>query len=81
MRPCGPSERGKPARIVVAGSGRIAIGMRTSRDPLRRRGLPVYAEPFYAVAFYYDDFAQVSDEDVRRILSRAERSDHKWQVA
>ena len=28
-------------------------------------------EPFYAVGLWYEDFSQVSDEEVRRLLERA----------
>jgi putative phosphoribosyl transferase len=71
----------KPARIVVA----VPVASRSACELLETVAdavvCPYMPEPFYAVAFYYDDFAQVSDEDVRRILSQAERRHHTWQVA
>jgi putative phosphoribosyl transferase len=61
----------KPAAIVLA----TPIAPRTTCDRLRREVDEVVCvempEPFYGVGQFYDDFSQVSDEDVNQLLERA----------
>ncbi len=58
-----------PGRIVVA----VPAAPRQTCDELRRQvdALVVLKtpQPFYAVGFWYEDFSEVSDEDVRRLLA------------
>lgn len=42
---------------------------------------PNQPEHFGAVGFYYADFSQVEDDDVRRLLEEAERNIKSWKVA
>jgi putative phosphoribosyl transferase len=57
-----------PARIVVA----VPAAPRQTCDGLRRHVDELVVlktpQPFYAVGFWYEDFSEVSDEDVRRLL-------------
>ncbi len=61
----------KPARIIVA----VPVGAVDSCALLRRHADEVIAyrmpEPFGGVGAWYDDFSQVSDEEVRTLLNRA----------
>lgn len=61
----------KPARIVVA----VPVAAPDSCALLRRHADEVIAyrtpEPFGGVGAWYDDFSQVSDAEVRTLLSRA----------
>lgn len=61
----------KPARIVVA----APVGAKDSCESLRRTAdevvCPLTPEPFSAVGLWYRDFAQTSDDEVRRLLARA----------
>lgn len=59
-----------PARIVVA----VPTGSADTCDDLRRSGDELVClttpDPFLAVGFWYDDFGQTSDDDVRALLDR-----------
>jgi predicted phosphoribosyltransferase len=61
-----------PARIVVA----VPVGARETCDELRHVADEVVCasmpEPFRAVGFWYEEFGQTSDDEVRRLLA-AER--------
>lgn len=61
----------KPTAIVLA----TPIAPRTTCDRLRSEVDEVVCvempEPFYGVGQFYDDFSQVSDEDVNQLLERA----------
>jgi putative phosphoribosyl transferase len=63
--------RHRPARIVVA----IPVAPPESLDELRAQVDEVVCwttpDPFYAVGAAYDDFAQVSDDEVRALLELA----------
>lgn len=60
-----------PARVVVA----VPVGAAESCDRLRAEADEVVCvvepETFWAVGFWYDDFAQTSDEEVRALLDAA----------
>ena len=60
-----------PALIVVAvptGSGETCRDLRDDADEVVCLITP---DPFLAVGFWYDDFGQVSDDEVRALLDRA----------
>ena len=71
----------KPAEIVVA----VPVGAPQSCRALSlvadRVVCPNQPEYFGAVGFYYADFSQVEDDDVRRLLDEAERNIESWKVA
>jgi putative phosphoribosyl transferase len=60
-----------PARIVVA----VPVAPREFCEEIRREVDDVVCgetpDPFYAVGLYYEDFGQVSDDEVRALLNRA----------
>lgn len=62
---------GSPARVVVA----VPVAPEETCRKLRAVADEVVClatpEPFYAVGLWYEDFGQVSDDDVRAILSSA----------
>lgn len=62
-----------PARIVVA----VPVAAFETCDALRSEVDEVVCvmtpEPFYGVSRWYDDFSQVSDEEVRALLEEAHR--------
>lgn len=61
----------RPARVVAA----VPVGAPDTCEALRRTGDRVvcaYAPPhFGAVGLYYEDFTQVGDDEVRRLLAHA----------
>jgi len=63
----------KPARIIVA----VPVGARETCEALSRSADEVVCvatpEPFNAVGLWYEDFAQTSDEEVRRLLESGDR--------
>jgi predicted phosphoribosyltransferase len=64
-------QRKKPARIVVA----VPIGAASTCDELRAIAdecvCAIEPENFRAVGLWYDDFAQIDDDEVRDLLARA----------
>jgi putative phosphoribosyl transferase len=70
----------RPARLVVA----VPVGSREACDALAAEADEVVClwqpEPFGAVGLYYQSFVQVSDDDVRELLTRspAMRSIEPW---
>jgi len=60
-----------PARIVVA----VPTAAPSTRDEVRAEVDEMVCldtpEPFYAVGAWYEDFSQISDEEVRGLLERA----------
>jgi putative phosphoribosyl transferase len=64
----------KPARIVVA----VPVAAPSTCEEFRAEVDEIVCattpEPFLAVGRWYHDFAQTSDEDVRALLERAQRS-------
>ncbi|SRR5579883_459770 len=62
-----------PARLIVA----APVAPEQTCDEFRHLADDVVCaatpEPFYAVGLWYEDFAQTSDEEVRDLLTRAER--------
>ena len=64
--------RQAPARIIVAvpvGASETCHELWAEADEVACLRTP---EPFRAVGLWYDDFAQTTDEEVRRLLARAE---------
>jgi putative phosphoribosyl transferase len=63
----------EPARIVVA----VPVAPPSTCEELRREADEVVCaatpEPFYAVGLWYEDFSQVSDEEIRNLLRQAEQ--------
>lgn len=70
-----------PARIVVA----VPVAPRRTVHFLEDYADSVISafapDDFGSVGSYYDDFAQVSDAEVRACLERAERESKQWNVA
>lgn len=65
----------QPARIVVAvptASPDVCEELRTKADEVLCAVTP---QPFYAVGFWYEDFSQTTDEEVRDLLARAQQPD------
>ncbi len=62
-----------PKRIYIA----VPVASRDACNDLRLRGVDLLCaetpEPFFAVGAWYDDFRQVTDEEVRDLLARASR--------
>ena len=77
------------AALRRRGPAAIAVGVPVaSADAYRRMQVhadrvlcPYPLETFGAVGYYYANFAQVSDDEVRRLLDRAEREGGTWRVA
>jgi predicted phosphoribosyltransferase len=64
-----------PARIVVAvpvGSADTCAELQGEADEVICAAMP---EPFHAVALWYGDFTQTTDEEVREVLHRAAEPD------
>jgi predicted phosphoribosyltransferase len=63
-----------PARIVVA----VPVGARETCDRMRRLADQVVCvatpEPFNAVALWYEEFSQTTDEEVRQALAATTRT-------
>ena len=61
--------RSRGARVVVAGA---PVGPPSSVEELRQEAdtvvCPLTPEPFYAIGAFYENFGQVSDEEVEEIL-------------
>jgi predicted phosphoribosyltransferase len=71
MRAAIAALRGRAARIVVAApvaSGEICSRLRREADEVVCSLTP---DPFHAVGFWYGDFTQVSDEEVKALLRAA----------
>ncbi|SRR5579884_168560 len=69
--------RHKPAKIVVA----VPVAAPSVCDDLRAEAVEVVCaftpEPFHAVGLWYQDFSEISDEEIRTLLGRAaSREDH-----
>jgi putative phosphoribosyl transferase len=68
--------RQDPARIIVAvpvGAEETCSAFRDEADEVVCATTP---DPFYAVGFWYRDFSQTSDDEVRELLARAEEEHH-----
>ena len=67
----GSLRRHAPARIVLA----VPVAPMETLEALRREVdevvCPLTPKPFLAVGAAYDEFAQVSDDEVRGLLERA----------
>jgi len=63
-----------PAEIAVAVPVAPAQACRTLGRYADRVFCPHQPEDFGAVGYYYEDFAQVGDDEVRRLLERAQES-------
>lgn len=62
-----------PARIVVAVPAAAADVLHAFRDEVDEVVCLVAPEPYIAVARWYEDFSETSDEDVRRLMDIASR--------
>ena len=60
-----------PARIVVAVPVASPETCAEFRDEVDEIVCAYTPEPFYAVGFWYEDFSQTSDEEVRELLEQA----------
>ena len=59
-----------PARVILAVPVAAAETCGRLRDGVEEVVCALTPEPFYAVGFWYDDFSQTSDEEVRELLAR-----------
>jgi putative phosphoribosyl transferase len=63
----------RPARIIVA----VPVGAPETCDEFRQEAdeivCAVTPRPFIAVGYWYEDFTQTTDEEVRQLLARAAR--------
>ena len=71
----------KPAQIAVAVPVAPPDTCRSLQHVADRVFCPNQPTYFGAVGLYYADFAQVSDEEVRRLLNMAQRNGEPWKVA
>ncbi len=71
----------EPAAIVVAVPVAPPETCRSLERVADRVVCPNQPEPFGAVGYYYADFRQLHDEDVRRLLELAQRNGASWRVA
>lgn len=62
-----------PARIVIATPVAPAASCKRLRSEVDELVCVVTPEPFYGVGQFYEDFSQVSDEEVKELLARAAR--------
>jgi putative phosphoribosyl transferase len=62
-----------PARIVVAVPAAAAETCDVFRSEVDEVVCAMTPEPFYGVSRWYEDFAQVTDEEVRTLLEEANR--------
>ena len=62
-----------PARIVVAVPAAAAQTCDAFRSEVDEVVCAITPEPFYGVSRWYEDFAQVTDEEVRTLLEEANR--------
>jgi predicted phosphoribosyltransferase len=65
--------RQQPARIVVAVPVASAITCEDFRREVDELVCVATPEPFYGVGLWYEDFSQLTDEEVRDLLARAEQ--------
>ena len=66
----------QPARIVAAvpvASPEICDDLRSEVDGIICIATP---EPFIAVGYWYEDFSQTTDTEVRHLLERARNTDY-----
>jgi putative phosphoribosyl transferase len=71
----------KPREIVVAVPVAPSETCRSLQAVADRVVCPNQPPYFGAVGFYYEDFTQVSDDEVRRLLADAQRKGAAWKVA
>ncbi len=71
----------KPAEIAVAVPVAPIETCRSLQRCADRVFCPNLPENFGAVGYYYADFAQTGDDEVRRLLERAARENDPWKVA
>jgi putative phosphoribosyl transferase len=62
------------ARVIVAVPVAPAETRERLRDDVDDVVCALTPEPFYAVGFWYDDFSQTSDDEVRELLGRAAKA-------
>ena len=62
-----------PARIVVAVPAAAAETCDAFRSEVEEVVCAITPEPFYGVSRWYEDFSQVTDEEVRALLEEANR--------
>ncbi|MCU1235258.1 MAG: putative phosphoribosyl transferase [Candidatus Solibacter sp.] len=61
----------KPGRLIVAVPVAAAQACEEVREHVDQVVCAATPEPFYAVGVWYEDFSQVSDDEVRDLLERA----------
>ena len=66
-----------PSRIVVAVPAAARDTCATVGAEVDELISPIEPKNFYAVSLWYDRFEQVSDEEVRRLLDKAKRTERK----
>lgn len=72
-------QRHDPRSVTIAVPVGSTEGCAMLRERVNEVVCPYLPEPFQAVALFYGDFAQVSDDEVRRLLTRATLNEvHGW---
>ena len=64
----------EPARIVVAVPAAASETCEAFEGEVDELVCLISADPFLAVGYWYDDFSETSDEEVRELLERAARA-------
>ena len=65
--------RRSPARVIVAVPVAAASTCEEFKDEVDEIVCAATPEPFFAVGQWYDEFSQTSDDEVRELLSRADK--------
>lgn len=63
----------KPSVIIVAVPVAPPDTVKELRREVDRLVCPVVFEPFFAIGQFYEDFSQVSDEEVTKLLSLSKK--------
>jgi predicted phosphoribosyltransferase len=71
----------QPARIVVAVPTASPESCEELRAEVDEVICSITPEPFYAVGFWYEDFSQTTDEEVRDLLARSEHAGRAARTA
>lgn len=71
----------KPAKIIVAAPVASQQAYHLLESVADAVICPLRPVPFFSVGFYYNDFGQVPDEEVSRLLALAHKEHSRWNVA
>src|SRR5437016_5782842 len=71
----------EPARIIVAVPTASPDTCEELRAEVDEVVCAITPEPFYAVGYWYEDFTQTTDQEVRELLARARHSEEMQPAA